>query len=120
MSKPNRRESHLQSLLTGHWFNARSKTSEISSNEYQIDTDDEKLSFDQRLSLANTDDLVEMCKKRCGIKYISVLLYLVLRYFIVKWENIDEFFESIGYITAQMGINIYKRRLRRIFCRFMR
>ena len=101
MPKPNRRKSRLQSLLTRRWSNTRSETSETSSDEYQMDTDDEESSFNESFSLADIGDLAEMCKEICGIKYTSVLLYSVLRSFNVKWENIDEFFKSIGYMTAQ-------------------
>ena len=79
-----------------------------------MDTDDEESSFNEKLSLADIGDLVDMCKERCGIKYVSVLLHLALRYFNVSWESIDEFLKSIGYMTAQtsqMGIDIYERRL---------
>ena len=66
-----------------------------------MDTDNEELSFNERLPLADIGDLAGMFKERCGIKYISVLLYLVLCYFNLKLENIDEFFRSIGYMMAQ-------------------
>ena len=66
-----------------------------------MDTDDEESSFNERFSLADIGDLAEMCKEICVIKYTSVLLYSVLRSFNVRWENIDEFFKSIGYMTAQ-------------------
>ena len=84
MPKSNRRKSYLQSLLTRGSSNTRSETRESSSDEYQMGTDDDESTFNERLSLADIDDLAEMCKERCGIKYISVLLYLVLHYFNVK------------------------------------
>ena len=66
-----------------------------------MDTDDEESSFNERLSLTDIGDAAEIHKEICGIKYTSVLLYSVLRSCNVKWENIDEFFKSIGYMTAQ-------------------
>ena len=101
MPKPNRHKSYLQSLLTRRWSNTRLETTKTSSDEYQVDTNDDESSFNEKLSLADISDLAEICKESCGVKYINVLLYLVLRNFNVKWENIDEFFKSISYITAQ-------------------
>ena len=99
--KPNRRKSNLQNLMTRRWSNTQSETSETSSDEYQMDADDEESSFNEKLSLADIGDLADMCIERCGIKYVSVLLYLALCYFNVSWESIGEFLKSIGYITAQ-------------------
>ena len=80
-----------------------------------MDTDDEESSFNEKLSLADIGDLADMCKERCGIKYVSVLLYLALRYFNVSWESIDECLKKYRLYDCtnltQMGIDIYERRL---------
>ena len=101
MPKRNRQRGHLQSVAARRWSNTGAKPTETSSDEYVMDTDDEELSFNEKLSLTDIGDLAEMCKSNRGVKYISVLLYMALRYFNVKWYAIDEFLKSIGYMTAQ-------------------
>jgi hypothetical protein len=37
------------------------------------------------------------------MKYLSTLLYMPLRLFNIKWEDIDEFLKTIGFMTAQIS-----------------
>jgi len=67
-----------------------------------MDIDDQELSFSEKLSLTGIGDLGEMCKSKCGTKYLSTLLCMSLRFFSIKWEDIDEYLKSIGFMTAQI------------------
>ena len=42
-----------------------------------------------------------MCKSKCDTKYLSTLLYMSLRYFNIRWENVDEFLKNIDFMTAK-------------------
>jgi hypothetical protein len=62
---------------------------------------DQELPFNEQLLLTDMDDLAEMCKSKYGAKYLSTLVYMSLRYFNIKWEDVDEFLKNIGLMTAQ-------------------
>ena len=51
--------------------------------------------------LIDIGDLAEMCKSKCDTKYLSTLLYMSLRYFNVKWEDVDEFLKNFGFMIAK-------------------
>ncbi|CAF1291834.1 unnamed protein product, partial [Didymodactylos carnosus] len=72
-----------------------------SDDEYRMDIDDEELNFKDKLLLTDISDLAEMCKSKCDIKYLSTLLYMLLRFFNIKWEDVDEYLKSIGFMTAK-------------------
>lgn len=79
-----------------------SNASDSPNDEYRMDIDDdEELRFSEKVSLSDVGDLAEMCKSKCGIKYLSTLLYMSLRFFNVKWKDIDEYLRSIGLMTAE-------------------
>lgn len=66
-----------------------SEESELEDGEYRMDTDDQELHFSGKLLITDIADLAEMCKSKCGTKYLSTLLYMSLRFFKIKWEDID-------------------------------
>ncbi|CAF1152685.1 unnamed protein product, partial [Didymodactylos carnosus] len=88
--------------LTRRWSNVKiSNTSDSSDYEYRMDIDDEELNFKDRLLLTDIGDFAEMCKSKCDTKYLSTLLYMSLRFFDIKWEDVDEYLKSIGFITTK-------------------
>jgi hypothetical protein len=66
-----------------------------------MDIDDEESTFNEKLLVTDIGDLAEMCKSKCGTKYLSTLLYMSLRFFNIKWEDVDEYLKSIGFMTAE-------------------
>jgi hypothetical protein len=52
--------------------------------------------FKERIIDDNVSDLFELCKSKCPVKYLSVLLYMTLRNFNVSWRNCDIFLRKIG------------------------
>jgi hypothetical protein len=83
-------------------FNTNTSDSRDSSDsEYRMDTDDIELDFSKEQLLTDIGDLAEMCKSKCGTKYLSTLLYMSLRSFNIKWEAVDEFLKDTGLMTAQ-------------------
>ncbi|CAF4180647.1 unnamed protein product [Rotaria sp. Silwood2] len=66
-----------------------------------MDTDDIELDFSEEQLLTDIGDLAEMCKSKCGTKYLSTLIYMSLRSFNIKWEAVDAFFKDTGLMTAQ-------------------
>ncbi|CAF1431798.1 unnamed protein product [Didymodactylos carnosus] len=78
-----------------------SDASDSSDDEYQMDIDDEELSFKDKLLVTDISDLTEMCKSKCDTKYLSTLLYMSLRFFKIKREHVDEYLKSISFMTAE-------------------
>ncbi|CAF3861221.1 unnamed protein product, partial [Rotaria sp. Silwood1] len=66
-----------------------------------MDVDDKELNFGEKLLLTDIGDLAEMCKSKCGTKYLSTLLYMTLRHFDIKWEQVDGYLKKIGFMTAE-------------------
>jgi len=102
MPKLSKRRSQSKTAKVGRRQNTKiSDSSDSSSDEYSMDIDDQELSFNEKLLLNDIGDLAEMCKSKCDTKYLSVLLYMSLRYFNLKWEDVDQYLKSIGFMTAQ-------------------
>ena len=58
-----------------------SDLSDSSDVEYRMDTGNTVLNFSEKLLLTDIGDLAEMCKAKCGRKYLSTLLYMSERFF---------------------------------------
>ena len=102
MPRANKRKSQLQGARAHREpFIEVSDSSDPSDDEYRMDADDEEFNFKDKLSLTDSGDIAEMCKLKCGTKYLSTLLYMSLRFFNIKWEDIDEYLNSIGVMTAE-------------------
>ncbi|CAF1628913.1 unnamed protein product, partial [Didymodactylos carnosus] len=63
-----------------------------SGDEYAMDIDAEELNFNEKISLTDIGDLAEMC---------NTLVYMSLRFFDIKWENVDEYLKSIDFMSTQ-------------------
>ncbi|CAF1065432.1 unnamed protein product [Didymodactylos carnosus] len=101
MPRGSKRRNQAQSALSHRWSSAKvSSSSESFSEEYSMDTDDEELPFNEKLCLTDSD-VAEMCKSKCDMKYLSTLLYMSLRFFNTKWEDVDEYLKSIGFMTPK-------------------
>jgi hypothetical protein len=102
MPKLNKRRSQSKNVKSDRRQNSKvSDTSDSSSDEYRMDIDDKELTFNEKLLLTDIGDLAEMCRLKCGTKYLSTLLYMSLRFFNIKWEDVDEYLKSIGFMTAE-------------------
>ena len=88
MSKANQRRNQAQSALVRRWSATKiSDSSESSDNKYQTDIDDEEISSKIELLLSDIGDLAKMCKSKCNTKYLSILLYMSLRFFNIKCSS---------------------------------
>jgi hypothetical protein len=106
MPKANRRTTQSRSASARRWKNATIPSPpDFPNDDYHVDVDvnvdNLKLNFMEKLTLPNIEDLAEMCRLKCNTKYLSVLLYMSLRYFKIKWNDIDEYLKSIGFMTAE-------------------
>ena len=103
MPRRTKRKGQLQAARACRDTNVKvSDGSESSDDEYAMDIDDdEELIFKQKLFPTDIGDLAEICKSKCDVKYLSTLLYMSLRFFNVKWEDIDEYLKNIGLMTAE-------------------
>ena len=72
-----------------------SDSSDSSVVDYRMDIGDTESNFIEKLLLADIGDLAEMCRAKCGTKYLSTLLYMSLLFFNVKWEDIDQFLKDM-------------------------
>lgn len=95
--------AHLNTMRASRSLNASlTNEPETLSNDEQegmeVDDNDpmEPLKFRDRISINDMADLFELCKTKCPIKYLSVLVYTTLRSFGVSWDNCNAFLQNIG------------------------
>ena len=102
-----KRKSHLINANKIRWSK---KTTDESSDEstFSMNTSDEdeglsQLNFQDMLQLYSIGDLFELCKDQCNIRYLSALIYLILRRFDISFEDTDALLKEIGVLTAQVA-----------------
>lgn len=71
-------------------------------------SDDEETNRIRSLFKDNIDtnficDIFQLCKEKCSLKDLSVLIYLSLRSFKIPYEEINIFLKEIGALTAQVA-----------------
>ncbi|CAF1444407.1 unnamed protein product [Rotaria sordida] len=54
------------------------------------------MDFKDKMDLPSIGDVFELCKRGCGSRKLSVLLYMVLRHFGHTWRAIDALLHDIG------------------------
>ncbi len=57
--------------------------------------------FKDKIQISDVADLFEYCKNDCNIRYLSVLLYLTLRYFDISYKTAHTFLKDIGGLTDE-------------------
>ncbi|CAF4609996.1 unnamed protein product, partial [Rotaria sp. Silwood2] len=48
-------------------------------------------------------DVFEFCKNQCNVRYLSVLIYLTLRYFDISYKTTHTFLKDIGGLTGEVA-----------------
>ena len=77
MAKRSKQRSHSQTVAARRWSNTNvSDSNDSASDESSADIDDQELTLSEKVSLTDIGDLAEICKSKCGTKYISVSLYM--------------------------------------------
>ncbi|CAF4206429.1 unnamed protein product [Rotaria sp. Silwood2] len=105
MPPKSRRQLHAQAAaLRRH----ESQDEELSDEEaygevihmnLEEDDDDDltnSMNFKNKFDLLSIADMFELCKRECGLRKISVLLYMILRNLGHTWRDIDTLLHQIG------------------------
>ncbi|CAF1525964.1 unnamed protein product [Adineta steineri] len=104
MPKLNKRRSLGRMHMRKRWPYQRVLSECESTSEEEITQDednDEFLRFTDKLEVDDIGDIFELIKDKTGLKLPTVLLYMTLRYFDIKWLECDEFFKKIGALTIK-------------------
>ena len=56
----------------------------------------DQMNFKDKLILPSIGSVFELCKRQCGSRQLSVLVYMVLRHFGHTWRDIDALLHNIG------------------------
>ena len=88
------------------------ESSTESGEEEQIidDSFDISQNFNDKVMSDDISDIFELCKNKHNYKFISVLLYMSLRYFNITWRKCDLFLKQIGALsseTCQKWVDIF-------------
>ena len=108
MQKPSRRRSQCNLLNQRRYsqesLNAGNGKSE-SDEDLQMEVDaiekQDPLNFKDKVILTDIFDLFELCKSKCPTQYLSVLLYMAMRHFGVKWKDCNDFLTEIGGLASE-------------------
>ncbi|CAF1516535.1 unnamed protein product [Adineta steineri] len=115
MPKLNKRRSLARMHMRKRWPYQRvlSECESTSEEEYTQGEDNDSaefLRFTDKLKVDDIGDIFELIKDKIGLKLPTVLLYMTLRYFNIKWLESDEFFKKIGALgikAADKWANIF-------------
>ena len=96
------------------WY-AQSHSSEkesLSGDDIKEYSDDnvEFIRFIDKCDVDGIGELLELINDEIGLRLVSVLLYMSLRYFGIKYDTCNEFFKAIGELTsktAQKWFNVF-------------
>ena len=94
----NQRGYSQESLNTG---SDKSESDENLQMEVDAIEKQELLNFKDKVILKDISDLFELCKSKCPTKYLSVLLYMAMRHFGVKWKDCNDFLTEIGGLASE-------------------
>ncbi len=78
---------------------AEDASSDDSSFSMDISDEDEEganyFNFKDTIQLCDIADIFELCKNQCGIRYLSVLIYLILRRFNISYQETHTFLKIL-------------------------
>ncbi|CAF1419810.1 unnamed protein product [Rotaria sordida] len=110
MPKPSKRSLHsrniqlaMKRLLDKDLQHETESSSESDEEEMKIneDSSDTLMKFKDKVTLHEISDIFELCKNKCNSKFISVLIYMTLRYFDITWRDCDIFLKEIGALSSR-------------------
>lgn len=105
MAPTSKRRSHLINANKIRWSKeVIDGSSDESIFSMDIGEEDERLNhsnFKDKIQLYDIGDLFELCKNQCNIRYLSALIYLILRHFNISFQETDTLLKDIGALTAQ-------------------
>ncbi|CAF3380958.1 unnamed protein product [Rotaria socialis] len=115
MPKLNKRRFIGRIYVQKRWYDktvlsendSESEREDITSDKYDKS---EFIRFTDKMKVDDIGDLFELIKNKIGLKLVSVLLYMTLRYFGINWLECDEFFKKINGLkteTANKWANIF-------------
>ena len=109
MPKKSKRKSHSDKALSERWSGKSSeelpevRKEEEFENVVDMEVDDKESddeggegSFKDKLDLSTIGDLFHMCKRLCGSRKLSVLVYMILRHLGHSWQQVDDLLHTFG------------------------
>lgn len=108
----NREKDHQSSddvMLTAQRFDemmSMDLSEEDHSTPYSSDEEhnrNNKSSFRRNIHVCDMRDIFQLCEEKSSKKNLSVLLYLILRYFKISFEEIAVLQKEIGALSAQVA-----------------
>ena len=101
-------QAHLSAMRDKRLSNREPSDSEdAAADEEAMETDDDKattnaesINFSDPIILNHIADVFQLCKSKCGLKNLSCLLYMTLRYFGNSWDVSNDFLTTVGAYTS--------------------
>ena len=69
------------------------------TNSDESDTSEDRTT--EETNIEDIKDLFQMCISQCGVRKLSVLLYMLLRNVGLSWKEVDKILSSIGGYSCQ-------------------
>ncbi|CAM4873059.1 unnamed protein product [Rotaria socialis] len=105
MPPKSNRQSQCFNAIKSRWSTESDASSDDSNFSMETSDEDEadtKLNFRDTIQICDIADMFEFCKNQCNIRYLSVLIYLILRRFNISYEETHRFLKTIGGLTADV------------------
>jgi hypothetical protein len=72
-----------------------------SEDEDFVDTKDDSINFTEKDMLFEISDVYSLCKEQCNPRFLSTMVYMILKHFDISFRHADAFLSSIGGMTAK-------------------
>ena len=108
MPNKSRRQSHSLNAAKQRWSNDTCISSDDSFSMDigdEIENDEAFMNFRDMIQIYDIADMFEFCKDQCNVRYLSVLIYLILRHLNTSYQETCTF---LRHIDALSGPTVHK------------
>ncbi|CAF1069722.1 unnamed protein product [Didymodactylos carnosus] len=100
-----KRKAHNRNLLskrwcTGNFFDKPPQQQSSSSEDGEfINLQPDTIDFTNKQISTDIGDLYTLCAQQCHAKFLSTMIYMILRHLNLSWRDTDQFLSSFGTIS---------------------
>ncbi|CAF1229080.1 unnamed protein product [Didymodactylos carnosus] len=101
---PSKRKARNRNLLSKRWCTGNlfdkppQQQSSSSEDEEFINLQPDIIGFTNKQISTDIGDLYTLCAQQCHPKFLSTMIYMILRHLNLSWRDTDQFLSSFGTI----------------------
>ena len=77
------------------------KPQQSSEGEEFINSKKDSIDYTEKEMILEISDIFSLCKERCNPRFLSTMVYIILKHFKVSFHDADAFLSSIGAMIAK-------------------